>query len=251
VKIFVATFPFGKSSKEPIELLEKTKWKIVYNSFGRRLKDNETEKIISEFDGIIAGTEPYTKKAIENAKNLKVISRVGVGLDNVDFQACLDNNIVLTYTPEAPADAVADLTIAQIINLLRGTFQSDREIRSGMWNRVMGRLISECKIGILGMGRIGKRVAKRLCAFDAEIYGCDLKPDLEFGKKYHIIWKNKEELFKICDLITIHIPMSKKNLHCVGFKEMSSMKSGSFIVNTSRGPIIDENALYSLVLNKH
>lgn len=251
MKIFIATFPFGQCSKEPLKVLENSGFKIEYNSLGRRLKAGEVEKLVYDADGIIAGTEPYTSNVIEKCKNLKVISRVGVGLDNIDFQSCSDNNVIVTYTPEAPSDGVADLTIAQMINLFRGIQQSDRQIRSGVWHRVMGKLLSEIKIGVLGVGRIGKRVIRRLQPFGTDVYACDIVPDLEFGRQYNIRWVTKIDLFRECDLVTFHIPMNKNNYHCVGFKELSEMKEGAFVINTSRGPIIDENALVSLLLNKH
>ena len=247
-KILIATYPFGLCGRKPVEMLEQTGWDILYNSLGRRLSGNDVNNMIHDVDGIIAGTEPYTRFAVENANNLKIISRVGVGLDNIDFNICREKNIIITYTPEAPADGVADLTVSQIINLLRGILISDRSVRDGKWNRILGKLVSEVKIGVMGVGRIGGRVINRLKAFGGNnIYVCDIvKKDIG-----DVIWVSKEEMFKICDIVTVHIPLNKNNYHCVGFKEMSSMKSGSFIINTSRGPVIDETALESLLYNKH
>lgn len=248
-KILISTYPFGLCGEKPINILEKTGWEINYNSLGRRLKGNEVADMIKNMNGVIAGTEPYNRETIEKAKNLKVISRVGVGLDSVDFNACKDNGVILTYTPEAPAEGVADLAVAQIINLLRGIIISDKSIRNGMWKRYMGSLLSEKKIGILGVGRIGSRVIKRLKSFGVKIiYACDLIPKLEIKG---IIWMKKEELFKNCDIISIHIPMNKNNYHCVSMREMSIMKEGSFIINTSRGSIVNEKELISLLYNKH
>ena len=250
-KIFIATYPFGQCGDKPIKLLEETGWEIKHNPLGRRLKENEVKNMIRYCDGVIAGTEPYTKETIEKCKKLKIISRVGVGLDNVDFDACLEQNVILTYTPEAPADGVADLTISQIINLLRGVRISDNLIRKGQWKRTLGKLVKEVKIGVLGVGRIGKRVIKRLIPFEPQIYACDINPDYDFGSNNGIKWVNKNELFKICDIITIHIPMNDKNRHCVGHTELGSMKQGSFIINTSRGHVIDEKALVSLLYNNY
>ncbi len=251
MKIIIATYPFGLCGKKPIDMLEETGWDIQYNYLGRRFKKNEVKDAIEDTDGVIAGTEPYTKESLEKCRNLKVISRVGVGLDNIDFEICKSKNIDVTYTPDAPSDAVADLTLAQIINLLRGIKISDKLIRRGQWERTMGKLVKEVKIGILGVGRIGKKVVKRLLPFKANIYACDINPDYEFGRDTNIIWTEKKELFKICDLISIHIPMSTNNYHCVGVNELNIMKHGSFIINTSRGPIVDEKVLVSLLYNKH
>ena len=203
--------------------------------------------LISTYPFGLCGEKPVN--LLEKTKKLKVISRVGVGLDSVDFDACKDNGVILTYTPEAPAEGVADLAMTQIVNLLRGIIISDKSIRNSIWERYMGSLVSEKKIGILGVGRIGSRVIKRLKSFGAEvIFACDLVPKF---KMEGIIWMNKEELFKNCDIISIHIPMNKSNYHCVSMKEMLMMKEGSFIINTSRGPIINEKDLISLLYNKH
>lgn len=249
--IQVTTYPFGTCNPESRLVLARTKYEIRYNPYERRLEPGEVGDLLTGVHGVVAGTEPYTREVIERCSNLEVISRVGVGLDNIDFQACKSNDVIVTYTPDAPADGVADLTVAQIINLLRGIYLSNNSVRDGFWNRIIGKLISEVKIGVLGVGRIGKRVIKRLSVFGANIYGCDVKPDYDFGKKYNIKWLNKEDIFKTCDLITIHIPMNKKNYHCVGFEEMSRMKVGSFLINTSRGPIVDESALVCLLQNQH
>ena len=249
--IQVTTSPFGVCNPHPRQVLEESELLVRYNPYGRRLKPDEVGDLVMDCHGIIAGTESYTRKIIERCSNLEVIARVGVGLDNVDFQACQENNVAVTYTPVAPADGVADLAVGQIINLLRGIYTSDSSVRNGFWKRIMGKLISEVKIGVLGVGRIGKRVIMRLSGFGADVYGCDLAADLKFGKKYKIKWLNKQELFATCDLVTIHIPMSKDNHHCVSYEEMSMMKPGAFLINTSRGPIVDEASLISLLQNKH
>jgi D-3-phosphoglycerate dehydrogenase len=246
--ILISTYPFGLCGDKHVQMLNETGWNICYNSLGRRLKGNEVKDMIKGVHGVIAGTEPYDKEVIESADDLKIICRVGVGLDNVDFDACKERNIMVSYTPEAPAEGVADLTVAQIINLFRGINISNMSIKEGRWDRILGSLVSEKKIGVLGVGRIGSRVIKRLKSFGADpIYACDLvRKDIE-----GIVWLSKEELFKQCDLVTIHIPLNKDNYHCVGLKEMSVMKEGSFIINTSRGPVLDEKSLESLILNNH
>lgn len=249
--IQVTTYPFGICNPESSLVLEQSGYEVRYNPYGRRLKSEEVKALVEEVCGIVAGTEPYTRTIIESCPNLKVISRVGVGVDSVDLQACKENDVIVTYTPEAPADGVADLTVAQIINLLRGIYTSNESVRNGFWKRIMGKLVSEIKIGVLGVGRIGKRVIMRLNPFGANIYGCDLKPDLKFGKKYNVKWLDKKELFQTCDLVTVHIPLNKNNYHCIGFEEMSMMQAGAFLINTSRGPIIDESSLISLLQNRH
>lgn len=239
----VMTHPFGASGDRPRRVLEEQGWDIRYNPYGRRLKANEVPDLVREAHGIIAGTEKYTEEVMEAAQNLEVISRVGVGLDNIPFDICRDRDIAVTFTPEAPADGAAELTVGQILNLLRKTHESDKSIREGAWNRYLGFLVREVKIGVLGIGRIGKRVVKLLGTFQPQLYGCDLKPDIEFGEAHELRWVPKEELFQECDLVTIHVPLNKKNYHLVAARELEVMRPGSFLVNLARGGIVDEASL--------
>jgi len=247
-KVFIATYPFGLCGDLPVKLLEETGWHIEYNSLGRRLKGNEVKDMLQGFHAVIAGTEPYNEETLSRATDLEVISRVGIGLDSVDFYYCRKNNIAITFTPEAPSDSVADLTVAQIINLLRGVHISDKSVRDGRWQRTLGLLIKEVKIGILGVGRIGGRVVNRLRPFEPKkIYACDLEPKEVEG----VEWVDKDTLFRESDVVSIHIPLNERNFHFVGLKEMTMMKEGSYFINTSRGAVVNESDLESCIHNKH
>lgn len=241
--IQVTTHPFGASGERPRRVLEETGWEVRYNEYGRRLRPDEVPGLIRQAHGIVVGTEPYTRQALEQASELKVIARVGVGLDNVDFDFCRARGIVVTFTPEAPADGVAELTVAQILNVLRKVHDSDKSVREGLWNRYLGFLVREAKIGVLGVGRIGTRVIKLIQPFQPCIYGCDLKPDPEFGKRYNVHWVGMEELFRTCNLVTVHVPLDERNHHLVGARQLASMPRGGYLVNLARGKIVDESAL--------
>lgn len=247
----VTTHPFGLGNSEPRLVLERTGWEIRYNPWDRRIKPGEVAEIVRDVHGLVAGTEPYPRKVLEQAENLKMIARVGVGFDSIDFDTCRERGIVVTFTPEAPADGVAEMTVAQIINLLRKIHDSDKSVRERAWNRYMGFLVREVKIGVLGVGRIGKRVVKLLQPFQPQLYGCDLKPALEFGERYGLCWLGKKELFQTCDLVTIHVPLNANNYHLVSYDELQSMKRGSYLVNLSRGKIVDEKALVEALSWKH
>ena len=247
----VTTHPFGLANDEPRRELERNGWQVRYNPWGRRIKPGEVTNVVKDVHGLVAGTEAYTRQVLEAAKNLKVIARVGVGFDSIDFDTCRERGIVVTYAPEAPADGVAEMTVAQIINLLRKIHDSDKSVRERAWNRYLGFLVREVKIGVLGVGRIGKRVVKLLQAFQPQLYGCDLEPDLEFGESYALPWLNKEELFRTCDLVTVHVPLNDENHHLVSYEEMQSMRQGSYLVNLARGKIVNERALVEALSWKH
>jgi D-3-phosphoglycerate dehydrogenase len=247
----VTTHPFGLGNDEPRRILERNGWEVRYNPWGRRIKPGEVVEVVQDVHGLVAGTEAYTREVLEQAKDLKVIARVGVGFDSIDFEVCRQRGIIVTYTPEAPADGVAEMTVAQIINLLRKIHDSDKSVRERAWNRYMGFLVREVKIGVLGVGRIGKRVVKLLQPFHPQLYGCDLEPDLEFGRSYGLSWLSKEELFQSCDLVTIHVPLNEMNHHLVSYDELQAMKRGSYLVNIARGKIVDEQALEEALRWKH
>jgi len=249
MNILIATYPFGLCGELPVRLLEATGWSIIYNFLGRRLKENEVREMLIGIDAVIAGTEPYNRDTIQYAKDLKIISRVGIGLDSVDYSACLEKGVKVAYTPEAPSDSVADLTVAQIFNLLRGIPISDKSVKDGRWKRIIGESVKEIKIGILGVGRIGSRVIERLKPFGANILAHDISPKISIGDG--IKWVDKETLFKDSDLISVHIPLNDKNYHFVGLEEFSMMKEGAYFINTSRGSVINEKDLESCILNKH
>jgi D-3-phosphoglycerate dehydrogenase len=243
MRIQVTTHPFGACGQEPRRLLEAGDFDVHYNPFGRRIKTAEVAPLIRDCHAIVAGTEPYTPEVLEEAKDLKVISRVGVGLDNVDLQYCLDRGIEVTYTPQAPADAVAELTLAHILSLLRFVHPSDRSVREKAWNRFLGFLVRERTIGLLGLGRIGKRVARLLAPFSARLLACDLEPDEDFARDHGLTLVAMEELFASCDLVSVHVPLTPENRFLVGAEQIRAMPPGSFLVNTSRGGVMDEKAL--------
>jgi len=250
-RILLATYPFGKTGSKPLDILAETGWELVHNPFQRRLKAGEVNSLIREVDAVIAGTEPYDANTLKSARRLKLISRVGIGLDNVDLHYCKNNGIKVAYTPEAPSDAVAELTIANILNLLRRITMSDRSVREKAWNRLMGVLVREIKIGIFGMGRIGSRVARLLQPFNPTILANDTDPKIHGREFPGVTWVSAERLLKEADLITLHIPMNESNRLFLDRSKIASMKTGAMLVNTSRGDVVDEAALTDALLQGH
>jgi D-3-phosphoglycerate dehydrogenase len=224
-------------------MLDRCPWSVRYNPHQRRLKTPEVADLVKDAVAIIAGTEPYTAEIIEACPSLKVIARVGVGLDSVDLAAAGRNGVAVTYTPEAPADAVAELTVGQILNILRRAQESDRSVRERAWNRFMGQLVREVTIGVLGVGRIGKRVIRLLRAFSPNILACDVAPDRRFAAEHGITWVTLDELFARCDLVTVHVPLTPETHHLIDGELLSAARPGLMLVNTSRGKVVDESAL--------
>jgi D-3-phosphoglycerate dehydrogenase len=251
MRVLIATSPFAETGSKPRDLLVGTGWELVENPYGRRLKAGEVEEHLRGVDAVVAGTEPYTAETLRNADRLKVIARVGIGLDSVDLAYCEAHGIAVTYTPDAPSDSVAELTVANILNLLRHIHASDRSVREQAWNRLMGRLVREVTIGIIGMGRIGSRVARLLEPFQPTILATDTNPAVQ-GTEYACVkWVPVDELVRTADLITLHIPMNEANRHFMDRARIATMKTGAMLINTARGPIVDEAALTDALLQHH
>lgn len=249
-RVFIATYPFGKCGKKPLEILQKEGYEIIFNPLGRRLKKKEVVELIKDVDVIIAGTEPYPEEIYKQPR-LKAICRVGIGLDNIDFKAAVENNVQITYTPDAPSQAVAELTVANIIALARKIIESDRSVRLGYWNRYLGYLLKELTIGIVGVGRIGRIVIKLLQPFEPNIIAHDLSPDQSLDSKFSFDWVTPEKLFKESDIVTLHIPGDNNNYNFLSREKIAAMKTGSSVVNTSRGTVLDEEALYDALVQGH
>ena len=250
-KILLATWPFGATGEKPLELLRETGWELVFNPHRRRLRSQDVSDLLADVDAVIAGTEPYNSETLRNANRLRVISRVGIGLDSVSLQYCYDNNIRVTYTPDAPSQAVAELTVANILNLFRHIHRSDRSVREGAWNRFMGRLIQEIVIGVIGVGRIGSRVIGLLEPFHPTILANDTDPKIYGTPMPNTKWCSTEDIVHMSDIITFHIPMCARNHHFVNRSMIAQMKTGAFLINTSRGAIADTEALTDALLQNH
>ena len=246
-KILITTIPFSNINPAPLNLLDSTpNIEYVINPIGRKLQEEELLDLIPDFDIIIAGTEPITRKVLENAKKLKMISRVGIGLDNVDLIAAKELGIKVSYTPDAPAPAVAELTVGQMINILRRLPLVDRKLRSGIWQRIHGERLSNMIVGIIGTGRVGSRVLKHLQGFHPKgILVNDLKPDRNLYEMYNADFVEKEKIYKEADLITLHVPLTKLTYNLITKDEIGLMKRNCSLINTSRGGIINENDLYN------
>lgn len=247
-KIYISTYPFCETSLRPLILLNKNKIKYVINKKKRKHTEKEIFKIISEYDGLIADTEPLTKAVLQNTDKLKIISRVGIGLNSVDLHAAKNKKIAVAYTPDAPTMAVVDLTIALIFCCLRNIIKHHENMKKNIWIRYSGQRLKYKKIGIIGLGRIGLKVSKMLLKMGAEkIFYNDLIKK-KINKK--IIYKSKKFIYKNCDIITFHLPLTNLTYNLFSEKDFKILKKNCIIINTARGEIINEKDLF-LFLRKN
>jgi D-3-phosphoglycerate dehydrogenase / 2-oxoglutarate reductase len=251
-KVLITTIPFGNHNRFPLDLLEKSKIDYLINPLNKKLTEDELAEMVTDFEVIIAGTEPITKKVLTKASNLKMISRVGIGLDSVDLLEAEKQNITVSYTPDAPAPAVGELTICLMLSLLRSVQLSNMEMHDGKWYRFFGRRLSEVTVGIVGAGRIGSAVLKHLQGFGApKVLINDTDPNLKFDQQNNIEWTDKETIYSQADIITFHIPLTVETKNMIKKKQLLSMKKDAIIINTARGGIINEQDLYEIMRTGH
>lgn len=247
MKAFVSTYPFCSYSKKPLEILEEYNIQCDVNPLNRKMTTEELEEHYNGQEILIAGTEVISEKIIKSG-SLKLISRVGIGLDSVNLALCREYGVEVCYTPDAPSPAVAELTIGLIYDCLRKISLSNYKVHNGEWKRYFGRRITDVTIGIIGCGRIGTRVIDTLIRLGVKnIMACDVDSD-----KVPSLVKtsNKYEILKNCDVVSIHIPLTEKNFYYINSDELSIMKKDAILINTSRGGIINESALAEH-LNSH
>jgi len=252
MKALITTIPFGDKNRLPLELLEGAGIEYLINPIGRKLVEHELAEMVADFDVIIAGTEPITDKVMERGKNLKMISRVGIGLDSVDLLAAEQRGIKVSYTPDAPAPAVAELTMGLMLTLLRSVHVSSMQMHDGHWHRYFGRRIPEVTIGVIGLGRIGSRILNRIRSFGTpRLLLNDLLPDKEIGRQHKVEWVTKETIYQKADVITVHVPLTGQTKNMIRKEQLEMMKPDAIIINTARGGIINEQDLYEAMKRGH
>ncbi len=243
MKIFISTSSFAKYDALPLRLLRDAGLDIQLNPYSRKLTPNECLSLYQDIDGLIAGTEALTVDILRSARKLKVVSRCGVGTDNIDMKVAKELGIKVFVTPDAPTQAVAELTIALMLDLLRRISMEDRLIRTGVWPKNMGSLLSGKTLGILGLGRIGKRVVELTQPFNLKYIAWDAFPEWQFASKYKIEFVGLDELLSKADIITIHLSYAPELKGIIAEREISLMKRDAFLINTARGELVDEVAL--------
>ena len=218
------------------------------NYSGKRLSEDELCKAVENVNGVIAGTEKFTRRVFESSPNLRVISRVGVGLDSIDMDAAQEHGVIVVNTPDAPIQAVAEHTLALIFAVLKRITIYNDNIRRGEYTVESGLLLNERIVGIVGLGRIGHKVAEML-----EVLGCKIiYYDPFMTAEMDNTWRHMEslyELLEIAEIVTLHLPSQKGNKPILDKKAFEKCRQGMIVINTARGSLIDESALVQAIEN--
>ena len=224
---------------------------VIYNPTGKPLPSAEVARLLPGTDAYIAGLDEIDSSALEFADKLKVIARYGVGIDNVDLVRAREKGICVTNTPGANSSSVAELTIALILWLSRKIPESVAATREGGWPRIAGLSLEGKNVGLLGFGSIGKQVARRLAGFDCRILAFDPVPDCEYARTHNVVFVPREEVSAQSDFLSLHLPLLPETRALVNEDFLRRMKEGAFLINTSRGELIDDNALAISIQKGH
>lgn len=244
-RVLITTAPFGQHGGDALDRLRAHGIEFTLNTVGRRLKELELADLIRDVDVLIAGTEAITAHLMDRAPRLRLISRVGIGLDSVDLLAARDRGIQVSYTPDAPSPAVAELTLGLMLALLRQIPAADRSLRAGDWRRLMGRRLEGLTVGLIGVGRVGRRVARMIrAAFPStRLLGHDIAPDGAVGTECALEWVDAPRIFAESDIVSVHVPLTALTIDFVSDRELALMRPTACLINTARGEIVNERAL--------
>lgn len=248
-KVVVTARSFGKTDAYATDLLKENDCEIVKLNEADGPIEEQLKTAILDADAVIAGLEDYSRELIDSAKKLKVISRYGVGYDKVDLQAAGDKGVLVTITPGANGDSVADLAMALMLDLARNVTIMDNSIKGKAQRRPSGVEMYQKTLGVIGAGRIGQGVARRCRGFDMKILCYDMYQNEEFKKETNAEYVDLDTLLKESDFITIHSPLTPETENMISTREFRIMKKDAILVNTARGGIIDEAALYEALKN--
>jgi D-3-phosphoglycerate dehydrogenase len=230
--------------REGIEKLEEAGFQVDVNP---TISNEQLKEAVSEYDALIVRSRTkVTGEIMEAGKRLKTIGRTGVGLDNIDTKAAEENSIAVLNTPEAPADAVAELTIGLILSLARNIPLADRTMKEGKWikKKLRGWQLNGKTLGTIGLGSIGLKVARLARAFGMKILITKRTPPApEVLSELDGEFIPLKEMLQRSDVVTIHVPLTPQTRHMIGEAQIRRMKKGAYLVNTSRGAVVDEKAL--------
>ncbi|MDP8924601.1 MAG: phosphoglycerate dehydrogenase [Chloroflexota bacterium] len=225
--------------------LHEAGWSVAHEPSGAFASPEQLLEIVQGADAVIASSEPYTRMVLERADTLKHVARWGVGFDQVDVPAATELGVLVTTTQGANDWGVADHAFALMLALARRVVENDALVRRGEWRRPPGRDIWQKTLGIVGLGRIGKGVAERASGFRMKVLAYEPYPDREFCARWNVELVSLEDLLHRADFVTLHAPGGGENVHLIDAERLALMKPTAYLVNTARGSLIDEDALYA------
>jgi D-3-phosphoglycerate dehydrogenase len=243
---------FAEVSRDPIDALKKAGFIVEEKDYDRATSAQE-EEICQAIRGadvlIVTGMFPVTRRVLESADRLRMVAIRSAGFEGTDLAAATERGVVVTHNPGSNASSVADMAIGLMLAVSKQIAKKDREVRRGLYNRGGGEDLFRKTVGIIGLGAIGKRVAKRLQGFEVEIIANDIVAYPDFTERYRISNCSKEELLRRADFVTLHVPLDETTRGMINEERLRMMKPCAFLINTCRGPVVEEQPLYKALVN--
>ena len=206
---------------------------------------------VSRFDALMVGLDPITGKIMASGNRLKVVARFGIGLDSVDVKAATELGIVVTNTPGASKASVAELTLGLMFCLARQLPQHHVRTKDGKWEQHLGYELGGRTLGVMGLGQIGKEVARRAVCLGMRVIAHDPHWDQQFAREHDIKRFSKAQVLQLADIVVLHVPLAPETAAFIGREELAMMKPGSFLINAARGRLVDEEALCAALVSGH
>lgn len=247
-KVAVCSRSFSKNKVLRDELLGKYS-QVTFNDNGIRMDEESLIDFLKGYDKAIISLEKITDQVLFKLPDLKVISKFGVGIDTIDLAAMNKRKRYLGWTPGVNRRSVSELVICFMVMMLRHVPTSNQDIINGNWNQQMGGLLSGRTVGVIGCNNIGKDVIKLLKPWGCKFLVYDIEYSLDFNSEYEVLAVELEELLKLSDIVTVHLPLNNSTRNIISRAQVGLMKSTAILINTARGGLIDENALKDALVN--
>ena len=232
-------------------LLEKKGIELVVPLVKERFEEEDLLRWVGDVDGVVCGDDQFTERVLKAAPKLKVLSKWGTGIDSIDKKTCERLGIAVRNTPNAFSKPVADSVLGYILSFARRLALMDRAMRQGIWQKTPSVALYECTLGVIGVGNVGKEVVRRATAFGMRVLGNDLvEMPAEFLAETAIEMVSREELLRRADFISLNCDLNPTSFHLMSDAEFALAKPTAVVINTARGPIIDEPALVRALQNK-
>lgn len=231
-------------------LFDKHDVELIVPPVEERFEEEDLLHWISDVDGVVSGDDRFTERVLQAATRLKVISKWGTGIDSIDQEACKKLGIAVRNTPDAFSDPVADSIVGYILCFARNLPWMDQAMRRGVWQKIPGRSLRECVLGVIGVGNVGKALVRRAVTHGMRAFGNDLvEMEQDFLEETHIEMVSKEELLEQSDFVSLNCDLNPTSHHLMDEARFAQMKDTAIVINTARGPVVKEEALIRALEN--
>jgi len=239
--VVIASRSFASTDPEPLALLRRADLTVVHPEHPPR--DDALTTLLEDADGLIIGAIPVTAAHFAAAPRLRVVAMHGVGVDHIDLEVARQRGIIVTNAPGSNDGSVADLAIALMLACLRRIPEGDRAAREGVWGGILGEELTGKTVSILGWGRIGLGVARRLSGFEANVVVHDPYVATEAIVESGALPMPLDDLLEVADIVTLHLPLTEETSNLLDARRLALLRPSAYLINTARGGIVDENAL--------